>query len=1605
MGEDRRLAASLLDTTDAVETLCYRAHARLRLRRLIMNLTLLLFWIILIDYISDDIQCVRLTYNPYRSRSLIENNLAELDPADITCSNETISYNFDYYNIHEESEYSRYTPELEEIQCSGRCPNRYPNNYTTEEFISSTPLDIGYPGCTDIPNILRVTFPDYGNTGARGRMKRLIGSPKKCAIAETVTLTTDNVDMISPNWPDEAVTYTIWIRPEDDKANGTILSVPTTRLYSFGDNGGLDLNLRSGILRLEVMNINKTYQRYTIPGGVWTHIALLVAQSPDGNVMALFANGTLLGQPLSMLMPARQKRDLSDSGGLTRAKREFGDGSTQSFVFIGVSGKPYYDGYQCHMSALERCQNIGHGVFIEVPPGVDIDEMEETARKVLDNDTCSDNTPLRDSFLCTALLPPCSSSGVSKPPCKKFCEEFTKACPDIPWSCDNYSDTNCIQSSDTPDYQMFTGSVREAKLYRGLLTEREIVEIFSGQLPKVSPQNGCLCPFPGSSIISPLICTSLLSSYKSVLRLGQHTIVPEAINDKLAPGETTSPTVWYSKDNTDRLIITFEFTIPFLIDNLTYQLPPNKAGLFARNTTIQLRDSITLQWKTIGYLVTGNCSRNQVGRLQGLKQPSCEVVNTFTSKVSIYFLDRRSGLLYEWERIRIHPFIFDAFSGSAIRFILDDHMIKTNRFYGISDIQVFGWPVNESCDCFNPDTSCNIFNGTCPCRPDAGDPEVTHYTCFPYIRNDNNTALPAVFPPYGPRSGGTHVYILGGFFGTGNDTFGVTIGHSLCTILESSERSIHCLTSETGDVLYTSLPIAVTLTSGRTNTITIVTEETFMFKEDPIIESIEPLDTFLRGGIRQTVIGQYLDSVFVPTMNITIVYTQNKISTLYPQKAEICTVVNSTLMYCPSPAIDNLPPDERKFLFDDSNKTSRRRRSLQSIDSGRWREKRELEFGLINRNYFEFYVGFGLDGVKRYHNVSETLPEYGTIKVFENPSIYKWDANGKDLVRTFAAYKGETFITIEGKNLLYGCTRDDYRVTIADEICVVDTLYSSQLLCLPPKKRPKLGTIHINGAPPVKVTVGNINQLVGFLKYHETAWDNPSVKSGIIALIVIIILLAIGVAIAIWWMKKRKQALADRETAESNKYSTPKTIWSTLPNDVKAEIEPYLKNRESLKLGRIVGQGQFGKVYIGRYEEQSSQPILVAAKTIKDSGVNAKDLLEFLEEATLMKDFHHDNVLYLVGVVLQEGKPYVLLPLMENGDLRQFLLNPANTFTVGDLLEFGLQVAHGMEYLAMLKFVHRDLAARNCMVSRDRIIKVADFGLTRDIYSNEYYRAENKSRPLPVKWMAPEALDDFKFTTKSDVWSYGVLLWELLTRGKKPYADIDSFGMKNYLKQGNRLERPVVASDEIYELMTQCWQMNPENRPQFSDIVKELGDILNGAQATDQDADMSLDNGTPPTTVGYEFLKRSVDYGTDREGYDKLHRAEGYLDMNGGVDYVQAAEELGIKLDPTSSGYLAPIDQRLADSREREKPIPAPRNKKGASPYPPRYENVDVLKKQLRDDEETPMANADLKHEQATDTLQTEDICLVEVSAPVNDQSKSGSHYQNVPDIEKTEAV
>lgn len=162
--------------------------------------------------------------------------------------------------------------------------------------------------------------------------------------------------------------------------------------------------------------------------------------------------------------------------------------------------------------------------------------------------------------------------------------------------------------------------------------------------------------------------------------------------------------------------------------------------------------------------------------------------------------------------------------------------------------------------------------------------------------------------------------------------------------------------------------------------------------------------------------------------------------------------------------------------------------------------------------------------------------------------------------------------------------------------------------------------------------------------------------------------------------------------------------------------------------------------------------------------VSRREIEQFIQEAMIMKDFDHPNVLTLIGLCFPDnGSPLVVIPFMANGDLRNYILNELNCPRVRELIGFGIDIGKGMEYLAAQKFVHRDLAARNCILDDRLNVKVADFGLSRDVYEQEYYRAESGGG-LPIKWMAPECLESKKCTTKSDVWSFGVTMWEILTR-------------------------------------------------------------------------------------------------------------------------------------------------------------------------------------------------------------------------------------------------
>lgn len=280
--------------------------------------------------------------------------------------------------------------------------------------------------------------------------------------------------------------------------------------------------------------------------------------------------------------------------------------------------------------------------------------------------------------------------------------------------------------------------------------------------------------------------------------------------------------------------------------------------------------------------------------------------------------------------------------------------------------------------------------------------------------------------------------------------------------------------------------------------------------------------------------------------------------------------------------------------------------------------------------------------------------------------------------------------------------------------------------------------------------------------------------------------------------------------------------------------EKILIDKNRLTLGHVLGSGQFGRVYKGFLKiDETGEHTAVAVKTLhnRSSWDDAMDNKAFLEEGLMMKDFQHENVLTLIGVALDSnGLPMVITPFMLYGDLKSYISDEVSSPTVKELIEFGIQVAKGMAYLSNLKFVHRDLAARNCMLDENLVVKIADFGLSRDIYESDYYSSDNMKTKLPVKWMALESLESRIYNTKTDVWSYGILLWELMTRGVVPYPDVDNFDLYSYLTEGRRMMRPKYCPMILYKIMLSCWEQSPALRPTFNELVSQVSDVINQLQ-------------------------------------------------------------------------------------------------------------------------------------------------------------------------------
>uniref|UniRef100_A0A4W5QUV5 Tyrosine-protein kinase receptor n=1 Tax=Hucho hucho TaxID=62062 RepID=A0A4W5QUV5_9TELE len=273
--------------------------------------------------------------------------------------------------------------------------------------------------------------------------------------------------------------------------------------------------------------------------------------------------------------------------------------------------------------------------------------------------------------------------------------------------------------------------------------------------------------------------------------------------------------------------------------------------------------------------------------------------------------------------------------------------------------------------------------------------------------------------------------------------------------------------------------------------------------------------------------------------------------------------------------------------------------------------------------------------------------------------------------------------------------------------------------------------------------------------------------------------------------------------------------------------------REKITMHKELGQGSFGMVYEGLAKGvvKDEPETRVAIKTVNESA-SMRERIEFLNEASVMKEFNCHHVVRLLGVVSQGQPTLVIMELMTRGDLKSHLrsLRKENTSSqvlppLKKMIQMAGEIADGMAYLNANKFVHRDLAARNCMVAEDFTVKIGDFGMTRDIYETDYYRKGGKGL-LPVRWMSPESLKDGVFTTNSDVWSFGVVLWEIATLSEQPYQGMSNEQVLRFVMEGGLLDKPDNCPDMLFELMRMCWQYNPKMRPSFLEIINSLKEEL-----------------------------------------------------------------------------------------------------------------------------------------------------------------------------------
>nr|XP_014345443.1 PREDICTED: tyrosine-protein kinase Tec isoform X2 [Latimeria chalumnae] len=273
------------------------------------------------------------------------------------------------------------------------------------------------------------------------------------------------------------------------------------------------------------------------------------------------------------------------------------------------------------------------------------------------------------------------------------------------------------------------------------------------------------------------------------------------------------------------------------------------------------------------------------------------------------------------------------------------------------------------------------------------------------------------------------------------------------------------------------------------------------------------------------------------------------------------------------------------------------------------------------------------------------------------------------------------------------------------------------------------------------------------------------------------------------------------------------------PTTAGFSYEKWEINPSELTFMKELGSGQFGVVRLGKWRAQHK----VAIKAIREGAMYEED---FIEEAKLMTKLSHPKLVQLYGVCTQQRPIYIVTEFMEHGCLLNYLRQKRGQLHKLTLLGMCQDVCEGMKYLEENGFIHRDLASRNCLVSDSLVVKVSDFGMTRYVLDDQY--TSSSGTKFPVKWSPPEVFNYSKFSSKSDVWSFGVLMWEVFTEGKMPFENNSNYEVVQMVSKGQRLYRPKLASASVYEIMMYCWHEKAEKRPQFFQLLDMINQLAEG---------------------------------------------------------------------------------------------------------------------------------------------------------------------------------